>query len=109
MASAGDLETKFKKAADFFKAYPKGGKIQLSNDQQLKFYSLFKIATVGKCNIAAPGVTDLVGKAKYDAWNGLGDKSKNDAMTEYIQALMVVLNEHDKTPAEETLLKEIAV
>ena len=31
---------------------------------------------MGKCNVAKPGMMDFVGKAKWDAWNGLGDISQ---------------------------------
>jgi len=30
-------------------------------------------ATVGKVNISRPGMIDFVGRAKWDAWNSLGD------------------------------------
>ena len=33
-------------------------------------------ATVGKCNVAKPGMMDFVGKAKWEAWNTLGDMSQ---------------------------------
>ena len=32
-------------------------------------------ATVGKCNAPKPGMMDFVGKAKWTAWNDLGDLS----------------------------------
>ena len=32
-------------------------------------------ATIGQCNIKRPGAFDFVGRAKWDAWNGLGDLS----------------------------------
>ena len=30
-------------------------------------------ATIGKCNTSRPGAFDFVGRAKWDAWNSLGD------------------------------------
>ena len=30
-------------------------------------------ATIGKCNTSRPGAFDFVGRAKWDAWNNLGD------------------------------------
>ena len=109
MASSGDLDAKFLKAADFFRSYPKGWKIKLSNDQELKFYSLFKVATVGKCNISDPGSSDVIGNAKWNAWNKLGDKQPNEAKTDYIQSLISLLNEYEQNPEEVALLKEIAI
>ncbi|XP_048755262.1 enoyl-CoA delta isomerase 2-like [Ostrea edulis] len=54
------------------------------NDVKLKIYALFKQATVGKCNAKKPGMMDFVGKAKWDAWNGLGDISQDEAKQQYI-------------------------
>lgn len=54
-----------------------------SNDVKLKLYALYKQATVGKCNTSKPGVFDLVNKAKWDAWNTLGDMPKEKAQEEY--------------------------
>lgn len=53
------------------------------NDVKLKLYALYKQATVGKCNASKPGVFDLVGKAKWDAWNTLGDMPQEKAQEEY--------------------------
>ncbi|CAI7989874.1 Enoyl-CoA delta isomerase 2 [Geodia barretti] len=42
------------------------------NEAKLKLYALYKQATFGSCNKDKPGVFDLVGRAKWDAWNKLG-------------------------------------
>lgn len=41
------------------------GPFQPSNDMMLKFYSYYKQATAGVCNIPRPGFWDAVGKAKW--------------------------------------------
>lgn len=46
------------------------------NEAKLKLYGLFKQATVGTVNTKRPGMTDFVGKAKWDAWNSLGSMSQ---------------------------------
>ena len=51
---------------------------------QLVLYGLFKQANVGDCDTARPGMLDLKGKAKWDAWNSNKGKSKDTAMEEYI-------------------------
>ncbi|XP_056649737.1 acyl-CoA-binding protein isoform X2 [Monodelphis domestica] len=51
----------------------------------LYIYSHFKQATVGDVNTARPGITDFKGKAKWDAWNSLKGKSKEDAIKAYIE------------------------
>uniref|UniRef100_A0A3Q4GDM2 ACB domain-containing protein n=1 Tax=Neolamprologus brichardi TaxID=32507 RepID=A0A3Q4GDM2_NEOBR len=56
----------------------------------LKFYSYYKQATVGPCSIPRPGFWDVVGKAKWDAWNSLGEMSKEEAMSSYVDEMKLV-------------------
>lgn len=46
------------------------------NQTKLKLYALYKQATVGKNSTKKPGMLDIVGKAKWEAWNSLGEMSK---------------------------------
>ena len=55
-----------------------------SNEQLLALYSLYKQATEGDVEGKRPGFTDMVGRAKYDAWAGQKGKAAADAMQEYI-------------------------
>ena len=50
----------------------------------LKLYSLFKQGTIGDCNTPQPGFFEFVNKAKWNAWNTLKGKTKEQAMEEYI-------------------------
>jgi len=75
-----DLEANFKQAAEDVKALTKSP----TNEEKLQVYSLFKQGTIGDCNTERPGMFDMTGKAKWDAWNGIKGKSKDAAMTEYI-------------------------
>jgi diazepam-binding inhibitor (GABA receptor modulator, acyl-CoA-binding protein) len=54
------------------------------NATLLKIYSLYKQATEGDCEGKRPGFTDMVGRAKYDAWAALKGKTTDAAMKEYI-------------------------
>lgn len=54
------------------------------NKTLLKIYSLFKQATDGDNTGKRPGFTDLVGRAKFDAWAELKGTSKDKAMQDYI-------------------------
>ena len=40
----------------------------MSNEDKLEFYGLFKQGTVGDVNTERPGMLDMKGKAKWDAW-----------------------------------------
>ncbi|XP_066043636.1 enoyl-CoA delta isomerase 2 isoform X2 [Chamaea fasciata] len=53
------------------------------NEAKLKLYALFKQATEGPCNAPKPGMLDFVKKAKWDAWNSLGNLSQDDARQKY--------------------------
>lgn len=55
-----------------------------SNDVLLQLYALYKQATDGDVEGKRPGFTDMVGRAKYDAWAAVKGISSDDAMTRYI-------------------------
>jgi diazepam-binding inhibitor (GABA receptor modulating acyl-CoA-binding protein) len=57
------------------------------NQTLLRIYGLFKQASEGDATGKRPGFTDLVGRAKYDAWAAVQGKSKNDAMQEYVDLI----------------------
>ena len=56
----------------------------LSNDDKLEFYALFKQATVGDINTERPGMLDMKGKAKWDAWKAKEGMSQDDAKAAYV-------------------------
>ena len=55
-----------------------------SQDKLLELYGLFKQAKLGDVQGKRPGMLDLKGRAKYDAWAARKGSSKQDAMTAYI-------------------------
>lgn len=50
----------------------------------LKLYSLYKQATVGDNSEEKPNMTDIVARAKWDAWDGLRGVAADDARQRYI-------------------------
>ena len=54
------------------------------NATLLRLYSLFKQATEGDVEGKRPGFTDMVGRAKFDAWTAVQGKSTDDAMKDYV-------------------------
>lgn len=54
------------------------------NAAKLKLYALYKQATSGDNTDKKPGFGDMVGRAKWDAWNGVKGLSSDAAMQEYI-------------------------
>ncbi|KAK7084842.1 Enoyl-CoA delta isomerase 2, mitochondrial [Halocaridina rubra] len=55
------------------------------NEAKLKIYALFKQATSGVVTTKRPGMMDFVGRAKWDAWNSLGNMSQEEAQNSYIE------------------------
>jgi diazepam-binding inhibitor (GABA receptor modulating acyl-CoA-binding protein) len=55
------------------------------NDAKLRLYALYKQATVGDVQGRRPGFTDLVGRAKYDAWAKAEGMSSEDAKQAYLE------------------------
>jgi len=53
----------------------------------LKLYALYKQGSVGDNTDKKPGFTDMVGRAKWDAWNALKGTSSNDAMQQYVDLI----------------------
>jgi diazepam-binding inhibitor (GABA receptor modulator, acyl-CoA-binding protein) len=78
-----DLKTRFEQAQAESKLLPK----RPDNQKLLEIYSLFKQATEGDNSGKRPGFTDLVGRAKFDAWKTLEGTSKDEAMERYIKVI----------------------
>ena len=53
----------------------------------LKIYALFKQASSGDADGNRPGFTDMVGRAKYDAWDTLKGTSREAAKQQYIDLI----------------------
>ncbi|XP_075683768.1 LOW QUALITY PROTEIN: acyl-CoA-binding domain-containing protein 7 [Rhinoderma darwinii] len=72
--------------ADFDKAAEdiKKLKTKPTDDEMKEIYGLYKQSTVGDINIECPGMLDLKGKAKWEAWNSKKGLSKEDAMSAYV-------------------------
>ncbi|KAL8183212.1 UNVERIFIED_CONTAM: hypothetical protein K2H54_023281 [Gekko kuhli] len=73
-------QAEFDKAAEDVKNL----KSKPTDQEMLYIYSHFKQATVGDVNTDRPGLLDLKGKAKWDAWNDLKGMSQEDARKAYI-------------------------
>eukprot|EP01061_Rhynchopus_euleeides_P002974 TRINITY_DN12301_c0_g1_i1.p1 TRINITY_DN12301_c0_g1~~TRINITY_DN12301_c0_g1_i1.p1 ORF type:complete len:444 (+),score=152.97 TRINITY_DN12301_c0_g1_i1:57-1334(+) len=59
----------------------------LSNDEKLVLYSLYKQATEGDCTKPKPGMFDFQGKAKWQAWTSRQGMETDAAMAQYTEAV----------------------
>jgi diazepam-binding inhibitor (GABA receptor modulator, acyl-CoA-binding protein) len=57
------------------------------NATLLKIYSLYKQGSTGDNAEKKPGFGDMVGRAKWDAWNSLKGTSTDDAMQQYVDLI----------------------
>ena len=78
-----DLKARFEQAVAESKTLPE----KPDNMTLLKIYALYKQASSGDVEGSRPGFTDMVGRAKWDAWNTLKGKSSDEAMQEYVDLI----------------------
>lgn len=77
------LQFQFDKAVEQSKQLPE----KPDNMTLLRIYGLYKQGTAGDVTGEAPGMTDFVAKAKYDAWAALKGTSKDSAQQQYIDLI----------------------
>lgn len=75
-----DLKATFEQAAVDVKKLS----VRPTNDELLELYSLYKQATEGDVNGTRPGILDLKGRAKYDAWARKKGMAAPTAMESYV-------------------------
>jgi diazepam-binding inhibitor (GABA receptor modulator, acyl-CoA-binding protein) len=75
-----DLTKKFEEAA----AAVKKLKDDPGNEAKLQLYALYKQGSEGDVAGKRPGFTDMVGRAKYDAWAKVKGVSQDDAKKQYV-------------------------
>jgi diazepam-binding inhibitor (GABA receptor modulator, acyl-CoA-binding protein) len=78
-----DLKTSFDTAV----ANSKNLSERPDNATMLKIYALYKQATTGDNADKKPGFGDMVGRAKWDAWNAMKGTSNEDAMQQYVDLI----------------------
>lgn len=78
-----DLPTRFNAAV----AHSKSLTERPDNATLLKLYALYKQATAGDNAEKKPGFGDMVGRAKWDAWNNLKGTASDAAMQQYVDLI----------------------
>lgn len=76
-----DLIARFEAAVADSKTLPE----KPDNATLLQLYALYKQATAGDVDGKRPGFGDMVGRAKWDAWNALQGTSGDAARTAYVE------------------------
>ena len=78
-----DLAQRFEQAVAESKNLPE----RPDNMTLLKLYALYKQGSAGDVEGKRPGFTDMVGRAKFDAWAALKGTASNEAMQQYIDLI----------------------
>ena len=78
-----DLNAEFEQAAIDVKTLTS----RPSNEDMLALYANFKQASSGDVAGKRPGMLDMVGRAKYDAWAALKGVSSDDAKQTYVDTV----------------------
>ncbi|XP_024542159.1 acyl-CoA-binding domain-containing protein 1 [Selaginella moellendorffii] len=71
-------------AASSFIATQAGG-LKVSSETQLQLYGLYKVATEGPCHTVQPSALKMTARAKWNAWQKLGNISQEEAMERYVE------------------------
>jgi diazepam-binding inhibitor (GABA receptor modulating acyl-CoA-binding protein) len=77
------LDEQFQQAVAGSKSLPE----RPDNMTLLKLYALYKQGSEGDATGSRPGFTDMVGRAKWDAWNELKGQSSDEAKQAYIDLI----------------------
>lgn len=75
-----DLKSRFESAV----ANSKNLSERPDNSTLLKLYALYKQGTSGDNAEKKPGFGDMVGRAKWDAWDGVKGLAQDAAMQQYV-------------------------
>ncbi|KAI9307948.1 acyl CoA binding protein-domain-containing protein [Cunninghamella echinulata] len=74
---------------------------QPTKEQKLKLYAFYKQVSLGDVekNTPRPGLFDIVGRAKWDAWNNIKGMTKLEAEHKYVETLLQTVSEAFQNPA----------
>ncbi|WP_025917509.1 acyl-CoA-binding protein [Herminiimonas sp. CN] len=78
------LQARFEQAVADSKNLPQ----RPDNMTMLKLYALYKQGNAGDAQGERPGMTDFIGRAKWDAWAALKGLSQDQAMQQYLDLVM---------------------
>jgi len=93
------IEDKFLKATIHVKNLPKNDSGNITQEQRLQIYGVYKRAVVGKCSENGgerpSGWFDITAKAKWDAWSAEDELSVEEAMKKYIELVKNLCKDTD--------------
>ncbi|XAR51345.1 hypothetical protein NMG60_11005947 [Bertholletia excelsa] len=89
-----ELEKRFGAAVVFVGSKSNAVRISgLASDIKMQLYGLHKVAIEGHCNVPQPMALKVSARAKWNAWQQLGEMSREMAMEQYISLLSMCIPE----------------
>lgn len=85
------MDEAFNAAVKLIHSLPEKGPINLGYNEKLNFYSLYKIATLGKNLPKKPSMIFLESTIKWNAWKNHLCEDQEEAKKQYIQEIGKVL------------------
>ncbi|KDN45608.1 ACBP-domain-containing protein [Tilletiaria anomala UBC 951] len=107
MSSADVIDALFERTVDIAQSLPKTGPIQTSYEEKLALYSLYKQATEGDVQGKRPGLLDMLGRAKWDAWAKRRGLTSRDAKQLYVENMLRTLRRFRDRPQAMELIEEL--
>ncbi|KAI8972767.1 Acbp from Moniliophthora Perniciosa, partial [Pilobolus umbonatus] len=87
------INQRYNKALYIVQHLPTSSKVQPTKEQKLELYAYYKQASVGDVNTTRPGIFDLMGRSKWDAWKAKEGISQLDAKHRYVEILLNIATE----------------
>ncbi|KAI8890437.1 ACBP-domain-containing protein [Backusella circina FSU 941] len=93
------INQRYNKALYIVQHLPASSNVQPTKEQKLELYALYKQVSLGDISTQRPGIFDVVGRAKWDAWKKLQGLSEQESKHRYVEILLQVATEAYKKPA----------
>ncbi|KAI7904600.1 acyl CoA binding protein-domain-containing protein [Cokeromyces recurvatus] len=93
------ITQRYNKALYFVQHLHASSSFQPTKNQKLELYALYKQVSEGNISTQRPGLFDVVGRAKWDAWKKLEGLSQLEARHLYVEALLRIATEAYKKNA----------
>ncbi|ORY97858.1 acyl CoA binding protein-domain-containing protein [Syncephalastrum racemosum] len=101
------VNQRYNKALQIVQHLPASSAFQPSREEKLELYAYYKQVSHGNVNTQRPGIFDMVGRAKWDAWKKLEGLSKTDAKHLYVETLLKSATEAYKKNAGRATAQQI--
>ncbi|OAD80983.1 hypothetical protein PHYBLDRAFT_104584 [Phycomyces blakesleeanus NRRL 1555(-)] len=87
------INSRYNKALNIVQHLSASSSVQPTKEEKLELYALYKQVSHGNVNTPRPGMFDLVGKAKWDAWKNQESMAAIEAKYRYVDLLLRVASE----------------